>query len=99
MIQLPLTGEYWRDVEIMQKVDSALKANEGDAEVVLIVQDGGRPRRLRSRSRFVNWTEELSEELEEILGTGSVWSHQPQANVTRANNEAAESRGIQLLPV
>lgn len=78
MVCLPISGDYWRDVELMQRVDGVLKTHEGNVEVVLVIQDGGRPRRMRSRSRHVAWTAELAEELEELLGQGAAWMHRPE---------------------
>jgi DNA polymerase-3 subunit alpha len=73
VIQLPLTGDYWEDVSLMQRVDQVLQQNEGDAEVVLAISGGGNVTRLRSRSRRIAWTPEVSEELEAVIGQGSAW--------------------------
>lgn len=69
VIQLPLSGDYWQDISLMQRVDGVLQQHEGEAEVVLAISDGrSRPTRMRSRSRRVAWSPELSEELEEVIG-------------------------------
>jgi DNA polymerase-3 subunit alpha len=73
VIRVPLTGEYWQDVDLMQRLDQVLQQNPGDAQVVLVMSDGGRPRRLRSRSRQIAWVPEVSEEIEELLGQGAAW--------------------------
>jgi DNA polymerase III subunit alpha len=73
VIELPLTGEYWQDVQLMQRLDDILRQHEGDAEVVLAVDRGGELTRLRSRSRKIAWTEECVAELEELVGSGRAW--------------------------
>jgi len=73
VVQLPLTGDYWRDVQMMQRVDDVLRRNEGEAQVVLVVQREGAMKRMRSRSRRVHWSEEIAFELEAIIGRGSAW--------------------------
>lgn len=84
VIELPLTGEYWEDVQLMQRLDDVLRQNEGDAEVVLIVDREGEPVRMRSRSRRIAWTEETALELEAVVGRGRAWLDrtelQPVAN-------------------
>ncbi len=84
VIELPLTGEYWEDVQLMQRLDDVIRQNEGDAEVVLIVDREGEPVRMRSRSRRINWTEETASELEAVVGRGRAWLDrtelQPVAN-------------------
>lgn len=70
VIELPLTGEYWEDVQLMQRLDEVLRQNEGDAEVVLMVDREGERVRMRSRSRRIAWTEETASELEAVVGTG-----------------------------
>lgn len=77
MIELPLTGEYWQDVQLMQRLDDILRRNEGDAQVVLVVNQGGKLTRMRSRSRRVLWNEETASELEEIVGPGKAWLDRP----------------------
>jgi DNA polymerase-3 subunit alpha len=73
VIELPLTGEYWDDVQLMQRVDEVLRRNEGDAQVVLAVNDAGTLKRMRSRSRQITWNEETAAELEDIVGRGRAW--------------------------
>jgi DNA polymerase-3 subunit alpha len=73
VIELPLSGEYWDDVQLMQRVDEILRRNEGDAQVVLAVNEAGMLRRMRSRSRQIVWNEETASELEEVLGRGKAW--------------------------
>ncbi|HWV25125.1 MAG TPA: DNA polymerase III subunit alpha [Thermomicrobiales bacterium] len=79
VIRLSLSGDYWRDISLMQRVDGVLQQHEGDAEVVLTISDGkSRPTRMRSRSRRVTWSPELSDELEEIVGHGCARIDRPQ---------------------
>lgn len=76
VVQLSLTGDYWQDVSLMQRVDEVLRHNEGDAEVVLAISSGGNVTRLRSRSRRITWSQEVSEELEQVIGANSAWVDQ-----------------------
>lgn len=79
VVQVPVIGDYWQDISLMQKVDAVLKQHEGDAEVVLAISDGGtKITRLRSRSRQVTWSPELAEDLNEIIGTDSAWLDKPE---------------------
>jgi DNA polymerase-3 subunit alpha len=73
VVQLPLSGDYWRDVELMQRVDDVLRRNEGEAQVVLVVERDGSLTRMRSRSRRITWNEETASELEELIGQGAAW--------------------------
>jgi len=79
VVQLSLTGDYWQDVSLMQRVDEVLRHNEGDAEVVLAISSGGTVTRLRSRSRRISWSPEVSEELEQVIGANSAWVDRPAA--------------------
>lgn len=82
MIELPLTGEYWQDVQVMQRVDDVLRMNEGDVQVVLLVRSGDTTVRLRSRTRKIAWTAEAAADLEEIVGAGKAWLERPQGAAT-----------------
>jgi DNA polymerase III subunit alpha len=79
VIELPLTGDYWQDVQLMQRVDEVLRRNEGDSQVVLVVEREGALTRMRSRSRRIIWNEETASELEEVVGSGRTWLDQPVA--------------------
>jgi DNA polymerase-3 subunit alpha len=79
VIELPLTGEYWDDVRLMQRVDEVLRRNDGEAQVVLAVNDAGTLKRMRSRSRKITWNEETASELEEIVGPGRAWMDRQEA--------------------
>lgn len=83
VIDLPVTGEYWEDVRLMQRLDEVLRANEGDADVILAVSQGGTLTRLRSRSRRIAWTAESASEIEEVVGKGRAWLDRPEVNLAR----------------
>jgi DNA polymerase-3 subunit alpha len=89
VIELPLTGEYWDDVQLMQRLDDVLRENEGDAEVVLVVDKGGKLARLRSRSRRIAWNEESAAELEAVVGTGRARLDAGQAQVPNSGENVA----------
>ena len=86
VIELPLTGEYWDDVNLMQRLDEVLRQNEGDAEVVLVVEREGQLTRMRSRSRRVVWNEESAAEIEAVVGSGKAWLD-PNTGVETAEAE------------
>jgi hypothetical protein len=74
----------------MQRLDDVLRENEGDAEVVLVVDKGGKLARLRSRSRRIAWNEESAAELEAVVGTGRARLDAGQVQVPNsAENVAA----------
>jgi len=71
-IWLPATGNVWNDIDLMQRIDGALRRHEGASEVVFNVPQGTSMSRLKSRSRRVEWSPELVEDLQLILGEDQV---------------------------
>lgn len=72
-IDLPLTGVYWDDVQVLQSLDAVFRQHEGASPVVLQVKAGGEARRLRSRSRRVGWSDELQGAIAAIIGANHAW--------------------------
>jgi DNA polymerase-3 subunit alpha len=69
-VSLPLTGERWRDIELMQALDGLLRRHEGEQEVRIVLKRGSKRQSLRSRSRRVEWSDGLAAELSALLGGG-----------------------------
>ncbi len=76
-LRLPLSEDYHNDVRLMQRVDELLKIYEGDDEVVVTLVNGISEIRLKSRSRRVEWSDQLEGDLTVLLGKGSVVHHDP----------------------
>jgi hypothetical protein len=58
---------------LLQELDGVLRRHEGDNPVVFLVpMRSGQQRKLRSRSRSVEWSKELREQLLAIGGIASV---------------------------
>ncbi|MFM8594878.1 MAG: DNA polymerase III subunit alpha, partial [Chloroflexota bacterium] len=74
------TGEdQWSDIRLMNDVDAALRAFEGDEELVLHVPgEDGRVVQMRSRSRRVHWCPELVDALSSLPGVLSVRLEEPR---------------------
>jgi len=71
-LRLPASGNVWDDIGLMQEIDGVLRRHEGDCEVVLWVPRGSSRARFKSRSRRVEWSPELAEDLRTILGEDGV---------------------------
>jgi DNA polymerase-3 subunit alpha len=66
-------SDRWTDVRLLQEIDGVLRRYEGDSPVVFIVpMRSDRPRTLRSRSRSVEWSKALEQELMSVKGITSV---------------------------
>lgn len=66
-------ADRWTDVRLLQELDGVLRRYEGDNPVVFMVpMRSGRPRVLRSRSRSVEWSRELEQQLLSVGGIASV---------------------------
>lgn len=70
-VSLSLSGDRWRDIALMQEVDGLLRRHEGDQEVRIALKAGLTTRVLRSRSRRVEWSDDLASELNGLLGSRS----------------------------
>lgn len=64
VIRLEASSDFWKDVERMQAIDEVLQIHEGSHCVEIELVCGGDVRRLRSRSRQVDWSPELTADLE-----------------------------------
>jgi hypothetical protein len=53
---------------LMQAIDAVLQRHEGDDGVVLHIPSGPTKVQLRSRTRRIEWSPELAEELNRLLG-------------------------------
>ncbi len=71
-LRLEISGNIWEDIALMQRIDRVLKEHEGTVPVELQLPRGPRVARLRSRSRRVEWSEDLKRELEAIAGLRGV---------------------------
>ncbi len=71
-VRLRRSTDIWADISGMQEVDAILQRHEGDDDVVLHIPHSGSLVSLRSRSRRVEWSPALQEELHQLLGTGGV---------------------------
>jgi hypothetical protein len=77
-LRLPVSADLWADIDIMQRLDAALRRHEGDDELVVRVSlTTGQERLLRSRSRRVDWGPLLAAEVAGIVGADRVTLHEP----------------------
>jgi len=69
LLRLGAASDPWLDIRVMQQVDEILRRHEGMTPVVVEVPTGKeKVRRLRSRTRRVEWTQGLQEELRSVIG-------------------------------
>lgn len=69
LLRLGEAGDPWSDIRVMQQVDEILRRHEGLTPVIVEVPAGKEMvRRLRSRSRRVEWTQGLQDELRSVIG-------------------------------
>jgi DNA polymerase-3 subunit alpha len=71
-VRLRTSPDVWTDIRRMQDLDEILRRHEGDDEVMLHVPHRGATKRLRSRSRRVDWNDVLAAELKRLLGPDGV---------------------------
>lgn len=69
----------------MQKIDDVLKRHEGQHPVEFHISMGMDTMQLRSRSRMVEWSESLEEDLADLLGgrAGFLQSVEPEEETPR----------------
>ncbi len=73
VVQLGPASDRWTDVRLLQELDRVLRQYEGDNPVVFVVpMRSGRLRVLRSRSRSVEWSKELQDQLLSVGGIAAV---------------------------
>jgi DNA polymerase-3 subunit alpha len=62
------SDDLWGDISRMQEVDAVLRRHEGMNPVEFDLVTGDDVVRLRSKSRLVEWSDQLRAEVEEVLG-------------------------------
>ncbi len=72
IVQLPIFGDIWREIELMHKVDDVLRRHEGNHKICILVPSGSGIKRLESRSRRVERSDVLTMELGELVGISQV---------------------------
>ncbi|HEU0163625.1 MAG TPA: OB-fold nucleic acid binding domain-containing protein, partial [Thermomicrobiales bacterium] len=80
-IQLPATSDVWSDIDIMQSIERVLRRYEGEQPVVFLVPTQGGNLRLKSRTRRVEWCDELVRDLDGVLGSNMVTIERPKRAV------------------
>ena len=88
-VRLPGSVDVWADISLMQRIDEVLRDHAGNHEVELQLPRGNHLVRMRSRSRRVEWSEELKSELEAVLGTDTIELEQPQPRELAGTTSAA----------
>ncbi|MGI8963465.1 MAG: DNA polymerase III subunit alpha, partial [Thermomicrobiales bacterium] len=85
VVMLPSSAELWQDINTMQKIDDVLKRHEGQHPVEFHISMGMDTMQLRSRSRMVEWSESLEEDLADLLGgrAGFLQSVEPEEETPR----------------
>lgn len=73
IVVLPSSAELWQDINAMQKVDGLLRRHEGLNPVEFHISTGTDVLRLRSRTRRVEWSPELEQELGDVLGANGAF--------------------------
>jgi DNA polymerase-3 subunit alpha len=69
VLRFAAANDPWADIRTMQQVDEILRRYEGDTPIVVEVSAGRAGlRRFRSRSRRVDWSQGLQDELRKIAG-------------------------------
>lgn len=73
VIVIPTSSEVWDDITAMQRIDEVLQRHDGNHPVEIRVESGPGVRRFRSRTRLVEWTDDLKGELATIVGESGVY--------------------------
>ncbi len=95
VIVLPSSAELWQDINVMQAVDDLLRRHEGSNPVEFHISMGTDVLRLRSRTRCVEWSQGLNEELRDVLGAnGAFLSEPPASSADSFEGPAEEVRPI-----
>lgn len=77
-LRLTPSGEFWRDVEVLNDLDALLKHFDGDTPVVLHVAASGGELALRAVGQGVTAGPELGRAVEALLGAGAYWIREPR---------------------
>ncbi|MBA2468134.1 MAG: DNA polymerase III subunit alpha [Chloroflexia bacterium] len=85
VVVLPSSAELWQDINAMQAIDDLLRRHEGPNPVEFHLAAGADVLRLRSRTRRVEWTADLEQELGEMLGRHGVFVVEPSAPIEVGN--------------
>jgi DNA polymerase III subunit alpha len=93
VIVVPASSDVWTDINAMQSVDEILKRHDGPHPVHVHVTSGPDVRRFRSRTRSVEWTSSLREELSRIVGNQGVYLE--QLSTAEPPRERTEERELQ----
>lgn len=59
MVTVPISGTVARDIDLLQDIDGVLREFPGDDEVIIRLPLNGRLLTLRSRSRRVDWSDQV----------------------------------------
>jgi DNA polymerase-3 subunit alpha len=71
-LEIPVSQDVWDDIRLMQAIDAVLQRHEGGDGVVLHIPLGPNRVQLRSRTRRIEWSPELAEELSGLLGSNRI---------------------------
>lgn len=92
-IRLPATPDVWSDISVMQSIEGSLRRFEGDHPVIFTIGLRTGTLQLKSRTRKVEWCDELVQDIESILGKNAVKLLQP-APLRRTAVEVADLEDV-----
>jgi DNA polymerase-3 subunit alpha len=96
VVVLPSSSELWQDINTMQTIDDLLKRHEGEHQVEFHIPMGSDVMQLRSRSRRVEWTQALEEDLVELLGGSGAFLQLPVSTEVDLEFESDEKEEAEL---
>lgn len=71
-LRLAVSSDVWGDIGVMKRVDQVLRQHEGSTVLEIQLPQGTSIVKLRSRSRMVEWSSDLKNEIEALAGIQSV---------------------------
>ena len=80
VLTLPQSEDYWRDVEVLQRIDSILSDHDGRDRIEFELYVGGQQVRVANRKHRVDWDESLAAALNETLGMQGIRVSDPVAS-------------------
>jgi DNA polymerase-3 subunit alpha len=80
VLSLPLSNDYWQDVDVLQRLDAILNEQDGPDRIELQLTVSGRPVRVADRKHRVEWDEDLATQLRAALGSDRVQVSEPIAS-------------------
>jgi DNA polymerase-3 subunit alpha len=93
-IRIQSSDDLWQDIRRMQAIDDVLRRTEGVQPVQIELMIGGERHVFASRSRRVEWGEELREELAAVIGEfGTVDLIEPEA-APNAGDERGQEESL-----